>query len=122
MCVCVCVCVCVYVCVCVCVCVHAQMHAHTNMRKKKLEVQLPFIIIAVTVLVQTETFSWKNGRECTDYIALSELHDLSINVVFIHLLLMIAGGAKVAFQKLVFSASNYLLSLSSLPDFELVLW
>ena len=45
----------------------------------------------------------------------------SLTVPLIYLFYLL-GGAKIAYQKLVFSASNYLLSLSSLPDFELVLW
>ncbi|KAL8576297.1 hypothetical protein ACOMHN_006220 [Nucella lapillus] len=35
---------------------------------------------------------------------------------------VLEGGAQIEFQALVFSASNYLLSLSKLPDFDLVLW
>jgi hypothetical protein len=37
-------------------------------------------------------------------------------------LFSVLGGAKLEFQKLVFSSSNYFLSLSGIPDFELVLW
>ncbi|KAK7108965.1 cilia- and flagella-associated protein 43-like isoform X2 [Littorina saxatilis] len=35
---------------------------------------------------------------------------------------VLEGGAKIEFQQLVFSASDYLLSLSALPEFEMVLW
>lgn len=35
---------------------------------------------------------------------------------------VLEGGAQIEFQTLVFSASNYLLSLSTLPEFDLVLW
>ncbi|XP_076460305.1 cilia- and flagella-associated protein 43-like [Babylonia areolata] len=35
---------------------------------------------------------------------------------------VLEGGAQIQFQTLVFSASNYLLSLSTLPEYELVLW
>ncbi|KAK7508542.1 hypothetical protein BaRGS_00000108 [Batillaria attramentaria] len=37
-------------------------------------------------------------------------------------LVALEGGAKIGFQAVAFSASNYLLSLSMLPDFDLVLW
>ncbi|XP_067656775.1 cilia- and flagella-associated protein 43-like isoform X1 [Haliotis asinina] len=35
---------------------------------------------------------------------------------------VLEGGAQLEFQQLVFSASEYLLSLSGLPDFEMTLW
>ncbi|KAL3863237.1 hypothetical protein ACJMK2_005002 [Sinanodonta woodiana] len=35
---------------------------------------------------------------------------------------VLSGGAKLEFQRLVFSTSNYLATLSGVPDFELTLW
>lgn len=37
-------------------------------------------------------------------------------------LVVLEGGAQIGFQALAFSASKYLMSLSTLPEFEMVLW
>ncbi|XP_025093863.1 LOW QUALITY PROTEIN: cilia- and flagella-associated protein 43-like [Pomacea canaliculata] len=37
-------------------------------------------------------------------------------------LMILVGGAETEFQRLAFSSSNFLLSLSSIPDFQMALW
>ena len=51
--------------------------------------------------------------------------DRSINIYifFFHVsFFLISGGAELEFQSIVFSESDYLVSVSAIPNFEMVLW